>query len=363
MNTLTAPTNRIAEHHYSNESLAQLLQTLLHHYSAVSICQYVDRRIGALMRVAGVELAPTSDAGSSLKLRFRLEQLSDASRSIIVQSLETVLTDMITGDAFAAPTQNRETTGKADPDCGDESSDVEERHDEATDPAISADLTEKVASALAHKMRNSLAAIISAGEQLEESIAQEGATDTALLAGLVLRAANEQRLVLDRFLLAFGPISVRNQRVNLDQHIRSYLAQVRQRLGREIACESQNERLHVNTDPDLLGRIVVELAVNAVEASPHSQPIFCWQTNHGQLVISLSNNGVITPKQMVDEFSQPFVTSKPGHTGLGLYIASRAARELGGSLRILSRSDRTTMAVSLPIEIENLTNIQIERNS
>ncbi len=355
MNTLKAHSNRITESTYSNETLTERMQTLTRNYSATEIRQYVDRRIGALIRLSGAVLVPSKDAGAPLKLEFGLEQLSAASRAIVQQSLETILSDMNATRADSAPTQNSKTTSRVTL--------VSARTEKTSEHQGTSDLTTEVASALAHKLRNYLAAIISAGEQLEETISGQDVDDGVQLTQLISRAAQEQRVLIDRFIQAFGPIKIRNQKVNLYQIIRSNIEQLQLRHGYSITCDGGDDQINGITDPELLGRIVTELATNAAEVSPQGSPIVHWHARDGRLVIRVSNSGAIGPDKMYGSCLQPFFTDKPGHTGLGLNIALRSAEALEGTLRPILLQDRTTMVVSIPFQIEDSTNLHTERNS
>lgn len=355
LNTVKAHSNRIPETRYSNKTLTELMQTLVRNYSSTEIRQYVDRRIGALIRLSGGTLVETSDSITPLKLEFGLEQLSAASRAVVEQSLETVLNDMNATHTASIPVQDSKTTSRIKLVSG--------RTDETAEHRSAMELTTEVASALAHKLRNYLAAIISAGEQLEETISGKEVEDGMQLAHLISRAAQEQRILVDRFVQAFGPIKQRCQKINLYQNIRSNIEQLQLRHGYSITCECGYDQVNGTTDPDLLGRIVTELATNAAEVSPQGNPTVHWHTRDGRLVIRVSNTGAINPDQMYGSFLQPFFTDKPGHTGLGLNIALRAAESLGGTLRPILLQDRTTIVVSIPFQIEDSTNLYTERNS
>lgn len=354
MNTLKAHSDRLPELNCSNETLTELMQALTRNYSSTEIRQYVDRRIGALIRLSGAALVSTDEPGAPLRLEFGLEQLSAASRAVVEQSLMTILSDMNATHADSAPKQKSKTTSRVTL--------VSARTEKTSEHQGTSDLTTEVASAHAHKLRNYLAAIISAGEQLEETISGKEVDDGLQLTHLISRAAQEQRVLIDRFIQAFGPIKIRNQRVNLYQIIRYNIEQLQLRHGYSIICDGGDDQLNGITDPDLLGRIVTELTTNAAEVSPQDTPTVQWQTRDGRLAIRVSNSGAIGPDQMYGTFLQPFFTNKPGHTGLGLNIALRSAEALGGTLRPILLPDRTTMVVSIPFQIEDSTNLHTERN-
>ncbi len=363
MNTLTAHSNRIRERSHSNETLTNLMRSLARNHSPAEIRQYVDRRIGGLIRLAGAALVPADETATPLKLEFGLEQLSATSRAVVEQSLATILCDMNALHADSVPMQRSRTIPKITLVSAGADQVTGQPADKPAGNPVSTDLTTEVASALAHKLRNHLAAIISAGEQLEETISGDEVEDRVQLTRLISRTAHEQRIVIDRFLQAFGPIKTRNQRIDLHQFIRLNLEQLQHRCGYSINCGGGDGQLNGVTDPELLGRIIVELAANAAEVSPQSSPTVHWHAQDGRLVIRVSNSGAVGPDEMYGSFRQPFFTNKPGHTGLGLNIAFRSAEALGGTLRPILLQDRTTMAVSIPFQIEDSLDLHTERNS
>ncbi|MDB6041014.1 MAG: sensor signal transduction histidine kinase [Verrucomicrobiales bacterium] len=88
-------------------------------------------------------------------------------------------------------------------------------------------------------------------------------------------------------------------------------------------------------------QILVNLIRNATQACDHSgrpdkQITICVANGHGQVRISVSDNGVGIPQENLARiFSHGFTTKKDGH-GFGLHSGAIAAREMGGSLKIHS---------------------------
>lgn len=339
---------------YSKDNMTTTMQTLASRHTSDEIRQFVERRIGGLLRLAGAELTLAGDRRTPLTLRFGMEQLSDISREAVTRSLETVLNDM----TVLSHVQIREP--KSGIKLKSHGVNTETKSPIAE---TGAGLAPEVASALAHKLRNYLAAIISAGEQLQDTLADTATKEQLQLAELISRAAQEQRVLIDRFVYAFGPINVRSQRTNIGQLIRLNLERLEKTRGLRIENDSSEKQVYVNTDIEMLGRIVAELATNAVEVSPISNPSLLWQIKDGQLIISVNNAEpeVREPKDLSQ--SMPFVTDKPGHVGLGMSIVRRYVEALHGTLQSTYSKGRTTLIVMIPIQSENQTNLHTERNS
>ncbi|MEZ4299496.1 MAG: HAMP domain-containing sensor histidine kinase [Polyangiaceae bacterium] len=64
--------------------------------------------------------------------------------------------------------------------------------------------------------------------------------------------------------------------------------------------------------------------------------------------IEVIDRGEGVPMHLADDLFEPFVTSKPGGTGLGLWISYTAATSRGGDLKYDRASDRTRFTLTLP---------------
>ena len=74
------------------------------------------------------------------------------------------------------------------------------------------------------------------------------------------------------------------------------------------------------------------------------------------LLLTVEDNGVGVPEQLVRRLGEPFFTTKePGRgTGLGLYLARHVALRAGGQLRISSLEGRgTQVTLIVPEALES----------
>ncbi|MBC7287235.1 MAG: FHA domain-containing protein [Armatimonadetes bacterium] len=111
---------------------------------------------------------------------------------------------------------------------------------------------------------------------------------------------------------------------------------------------------HVMADPELLEQALLNLVVNAIEACKEGDVVaISTELDGEEVVIAVRDTGPgISPEQQVHLF-QPFHTTKPGGTGLGLFSARRIVQEeLGGTIELDSQVGRgTTVCIRLPVSV------------
>jgi signal transduction histidine kinase len=104
-------------------------------------------------------------------------------------------------------------------------------------------------------------------------------------------------------------------------------------------------------DPRQLKQALINLLLNAIQASPPGgavQVTAAVETEALRIAVIDSGSGIAP--DMLERIFDPYVTTKPQGTGLGLPIALRIIQAHGGTLDISSALGRgTTAEVSLPI--------------
>jgi PAS domain S-box-containing protein len=106
-----------------------------------------------------------------------------------------------------------------------------------------------------------------------------------------------------------------------------------------------------------LGQVFLNLLVNAAQSIPEGRTRsaeirVATRMEDDAVVIEVSDNGVGIPPTLVDRIFEPFITTKPEGTGLGLYIARSTVREHGGDIQVLARPEGgTTVRVVLPASV------------
>ena len=198
----------------------------------------------------------------------------------------------------------------------------------------------QLSAALAHEIKNPLASIRSATEQL--SRVARATDDEKTLAALVLRESDRLSRLLTEF-LDFARVRVaRSEVVNIGAIVEgaATLAATHpdRREGVRVICNVPgNGGLLVEGDEDLLHRAIFNLALNAVQASPvdgevridaeildrERMPLGA-RFEPGSVAIRVSDEGPGVSPDIRHRLFDPFFTTKPGGTGLGLAVVHRA---------------------------------------
>lgn len=105
-------------------------------------------------------------------------------------------------------------------------------------------------------------------------------------------------------------------------------------------------------DRDQLLQIVLNLALNAVQATPAGGSVVLRAyAADGKVVVEVSDTGCGIPADLLDRVTDPFVTTKAKGVGLGLAISRQLCDLNGGELRIASTPGQgTTVRILLPVE-------------
>ena len=106
--------------------------------------------------------------------------------------------------------------------------------------------------------------------------------------------------------------------------------------------------MQLRADRDLLGRLVTNVLRNAVQAVarvPEPRIHVDVSVSEGRPYISIEDNGCGIPAEMKPNLFQPFFTTKPGGSGIGLCLSRQIARLHGGDFTISSTPAHGTKAL------------------
>ena len=200
-----------------------------------------------------------------------------------------------------------------------------------------------IASGVAHELNNPLTSILMKTnlmmEELEKSSSfyQElGKIDQAALR--CKRIVGDLKGLSPRSELDKKPCEVRTL-------VDRSLSLVRHELERrriDVACEIPDALPSIVCDAERLGRVLVNLFMNAAEAmEERGRLVVRVATQDGWLKLAITDTGAgISPKNLPHIFD-PFFTTKPYGTGLGLSLSHGIVDEHGGRIEVESRTRET----------------------
>lgn len=196
----------------------------------------------------------------------------------------------------------------------------------------------KSLSAVAHEMKTPLTAI-GGFANLVRGHLDDSNPDRAKLDIVISETARLERLVKD--MLDFSrPLEIKRAEVDIGQLVDECIAIVEESAGKS------NVRLHkipnepplrVFIDPMRIRQVLINLLINAAQASPAGETVTVRYYLKGKnLLLDVADCGCGIPLEDRREIFLPFFTTKKEGTGLGLAIVKKIVDAHGGHIRIIS---------------------------
>ena len=215
----------------------------------------------------------------------------------------------------------------------------------------------RMATQVAHELKNPLAGLRLYARHLEQRLARRGDVEEMELAGKIWATVDHLAGVVSE-ITAFGrPPEL--QRAPLDLHALIDecldLAQARHPGERiEVVRAYDAAGSVASVDGRELRKALLNLLVNAREAlGPGGRLTVgtAWAPESGTVTISVEDNGVGMNDETLSRAFDLFFTTKPEGTGLGMALARAVVERHGGALAVQSRPGQgTRVLVRLPLE-------------
>ena len=236
----------------------------------------------------------------------------------------------------------------------------------------------ELAAGLAHEIKNPLAGIQGAVDILIRR-RDKNDPEREALEGMrheVERIDNTVRALLDRArprLVSVRSTSLTDivgRAVNLAHAQLTHAAADGPRVS--IEFEPPADPITVHIDPAQIEDAVLNLIINAIEAvdgdgqvkirvarsqndrsearSPRGQPAWDGGESEDEAIVEVSDDGRGISEEDLTRIFNPFFTTRPGGTGLGLPAVRRIARAHGGNIEVKSSLDKgSTFTLHLPM--------------
>ncbi len=222
----------------------------------------------------------------------------------------------------------------------------------------------ELSASLAHEIKNPLASIRSAVEQISRMPAVS--SDQRTLSALVMRESDRLSRLLSEF-LDFARVHVsRMESVDLGAIARgaATLAAAHPDHDESVAMQClvrSDQPVMVDGDEDLLHRAVFNLVLNAVQAAPPRTEVRIEVArgsfdsvpagkpiDRDAVAVRVTDHGPPIAAEIRDRIFDPFFTTKPNGSGLGLAVVHRAIEAHRGVVFVDSGARGTRFTIVLP---------------
>jgi two-component system sensor histidine kinase PilS (NtrC family) len=211
----------------------------------------------------------------------------------------------------------------------------------------------RMAAAIAHEMRNPLAAMRGSIQMLEKVSAdptQQALTD------IVLRESDRINRIVTDYLTYANPRANVSSSVNLCEVLEETIAELRSgpetKELHKVETDWPEFPILLKADPTQLKQAFGNVARNAFQAMPQGGTlrVEVQTPNPNRRRVVFQDTGVGMPPEQVERLFEPF-NSHNGGVGLGLPIVYQIVREHGGTINVHSRQGQgTTITIELPLE-------------
>jgi two-component system sensor histidine kinase PilS (NtrC family) len=188
----------------------------------------------------------------------------------------------------------------------------------------------RLTASIAHEIRNPLAAISQAAELLQDTIVD--AADQELLS-MICKQSQRMNHIIENVLQLSRRQKATPQTLTFDQWLHAMLHE-HFAGSPHISTQLQSDLL-VRFDPQQLEQVLMNLIQNGlyhaqkIQTQPHVRLIASYDEQH-RVQLDVTDNGAGVNEEARKTLFEPFFTTEPQGTGLGLYL-SRAFCEANGA--------------------------------
>jgi two-component system, NtrC family, sensor histidine kinase HydH len=199
----------------------------------------------------------------------------------------------------------------------------------------------QLSAGLAHELRNPLGTIKASAEMLSRNLPQ-GNELAAEMSGFISAEVDRTNSLVSRFLDFARPLSLRKEPADVTQTIDRAIQQVARENGAVPIVRDYSADLEpIPIDAEMMERVFYNLLLNAVQASPEGSAVTIrTRQAHPGAEIAVIDHGSGIPKDQTESVFNPFFTTKPNGTGLGLPICAKIVDEHHGKLTVESETGK-----------------------
>jgi signal transduction histidine kinase len=210
----------------------------------------------------------------------------------------------------------------------------------------------EVAAGVAHELRNPIFGISSAAQLLRFRAREDPVMEKNV--GRILREVERLNRMVATLLDLGRPIALKLSNGDPDAVWDDVLESERGRLESRVVAVRRTRPdtpASVPIDGELLAQAFRSVLSNAVEAAPEASDLTLHAAvlPNGGWRCRLTNRGDPIPADVLPRVFEPFLSTKPGNTGVGLPLVQRIIGEHHGSVTIESSAEAgTSVTITLP---------------
>jgi len=219
----------------------------------------------------------------------------------------------------------------------------------------------KMAAGVAHELRNPLSSIKGLALLLKSRF-QEKSNDRET-ADILVQEVERLNRSIGELLDYTRPQKLIKEDVHPEEVVRKALSLIRmdaESMGVKTGIHVTGIIPAIQADQDKLNQVFLNLFLNSIQAMEHGGKLDIQITNEGSNVtFTVKDTGCGIDKDDLPRVFDPYFTTKPEGTGLGLAMSVKIIEEHGGTISFHSEPDKgTTVIVTLPVSLPRAETIR-----
>ncbi|MCM3585503.1 ATP-binding protein [Mesobacillus maritimus] len=199
----------------------------------------------------------------------------------------------------------------------------------------------QIATSIAHEIKNPLSSLKGFTQlQFEKDKSEES------FYPIMLNEIDRINLIVSDLLVLGKPNGSVKTSVSIAEMINYVVSIIEPQASRQlikIQTEMKEPLPNIYCDENQFKQVLLNLLKNSVESMPDGGTISVnaqFEDNH--FVISVEDEGEGIPEEQIVKLGEPFYTTKPNGTGLGLMVTKKIIEEHDGKLEIVSSPNKGT---------------------
>jgi signal transduction histidine kinase len=184
-------------------------------------------------------------------------------------------------------------------------------------------VTGRIARTIAHEVRNPLTNINLATDQLKVDLNGEMAGETANMLNMIHRNSDRINQLITDLLESTKATELNTERVPVDNLLDETMELARDRIelaGIKIQKDYARDSRMIFVDKEKMKIAFLNIIVNAIESmhSANGMLVISTSSDKNKCIVKIKDNGSGIDKESLAKLFEPYFTSKPNGTGLGL---------------------------------------------
>jgi len=208
----------------------------------------------------------------------------------------------------------------------------------------------ELAARVAHEIRNPLISVGGFARRLEKKLTGDVQEYAKIIVNEVSRLEN----ILKEILGFVKSSKINKTRVNINDlmtSIAAFIAPEVEEKKNKIEMDISETPIMAHIDPDRIKEAVLNIFTNAAQATDHGTITIRTRQEENEAVIELTDTGCGIKEENLKNIFNPFFTTKPQGTGLGLAVTHKIIQEHNGKIKVESVwGGGTAFRIYLPLD-------------